>query len=139
MAKTLIGVTKTQEQAQRILDELRRQGFSAKHTSMVLPKTPEIRQLEEEQTQPRRQGAAVGAAAGGVLGILIGLATFAIPGLDGAARGRTDCRRARGCCGGRDDRHNRGNTARPAATRRLRQDIRRYSSPGWRARFGAFR
>ena len=82
MAKTLMCVAKTQEQAQRIIEGLQREGFSAKDTSIVLPKTPEIRRLEAEQAKRRTEGVAVGAAAGGILGLLIGLATFVIPGLE---------------------------------------------------------
>ena len=82
MAKSLICVARTQEQAQKIVDELQRHGFSGKDSSIVLPKTPEIWRLEAEQAKRRTEGVAVGAAAGGVLGLLIGLATFVIPGLE---------------------------------------------------------
>ncbi len=82
MTSTLVCVAKTQEQARQIVNRLRAAGFSAKDTSIVMPKSEEMDRLEQEQPDKRTEGAALGAATGGVLGILIGLATFVIPGLE---------------------------------------------------------
>lgn len=47
-----------------------------------MPKSKEWEHLEKELQTKRTEGAAIGAATGGLLGVLIGLATFTIPGLE---------------------------------------------------------
>jgi len=82
MTPTLVCVVKTQEQARQIVNRLRSAGFSAKDTSIVMPKSEELDRLEQEQPGKQTGGAVIGAATGGALGILVGLATFVIPGLE---------------------------------------------------------
>lgn len=82
MPKIISCVARTQDQTAYIIERLRKDGFSAKNISVIMPKTKEWEHLEEELQTKRGEGAAIGAAAGGLLGILIGLATFAIPGLE---------------------------------------------------------
>jgi len=83
LTSTLLCIAKTQDQAREILNRLRAEGFSVMDTSIVMTKGEELERIEQEQTAGKRTGAAVlGAATGGALGILIGLATFVIPGLE---------------------------------------------------------
>jgi hypothetical protein len=82
MSKTIACVAETPEQAAQIIGGLKKEGFSSKDISVLMPKSKEWEELEKELHSKRTEGAAIGAATGGLLGVLIGLATFTIPGLE---------------------------------------------------------
>ncbi len=82
MSKTIACVAETADQAAQIIGGLKKEGFSPKDISVLMPKSKEWEHLEKELQTKRTEGAAIGAATGGLLGVLIGLATFTIPGLE---------------------------------------------------------
>src|SRR5271155_5471300 len=85
MAKAVICIAKTEEQATRIVDDLKAAGFSNNDVSVLLPDRAGSRDFAHEHHTKAPEGAATGAVAGGVaagvLGWLAGIGTLAIPGL----------------------------------------------------------
>jgi hypothetical protein len=78
-------ITKTEEQAQNIVAELDRAGFSGDDISVLFPDKSGSRDFAHEQHTKAPEGAATGAGVGGVLGgavgWMIGIGALAIPGV----------------------------------------------------------
>jgi len=76
---------KTHHQAERIVDELKRAGFSNNDISALFPDTQGTRDFAHEKHTKAPEGAATGGAAGGLLGgtlgWLAGIGALAIPGV----------------------------------------------------------
>ena len=85
MAKAVICIAKTEEQATRIVDDLKAAGFSNNDVSVLLPDRAGSRDFAHEHHTKAPEGAATGAVAGGVaagvLGWLVGIGSLAIPGV----------------------------------------------------------
>src|ERR1700689_1188160 len=85
MAKAVICIAKSEEQATRIVDDLKAAGFSNNDVSVLLPDRAGSRDFAHEHHTKAPEGAATGAVAGGVaagvLGWLAGIGTLAIPGV----------------------------------------------------------
>ena len=86
MSKTSVFcITKTEEQAQRIVAELQRTGFSDDDISVLFPDKSGSRDFAHEQHTKAPEGAATGAGVGGALGgavgWMIGIGALAIPGV----------------------------------------------------------
>ena len=83
--KSVFAIIKTEEQACRIVDELRAVGFSNNDISVLLPDKRGTRDFAHEKGTKAPEGATVGAGAGGILGgalgWLAGIGALAIPGL----------------------------------------------------------
>lgn len=83
--KAVIGLVSSEAQAERIVDELRRAGFSNNDISALFPDKQGSRDFAHQQNTKAPEGAAVGATAGGTiggtLGLLAGIGALAIPGL----------------------------------------------------------
>jgi uncharacterized membrane protein len=90
MAKTIVGSFDSFEEARRVVDELRQQGFSQEDISIVANNAAG-QYSTEEASEPSAKvsdagaGAASGAAAGGLIGgaagLIVGLMGLAIPGI----------------------------------------------------------
>jgi len=85
MARAVICIAKSEEQATRIVDDLKAAGFSNNDVSVLLPDRAGSRDFAHEHHTKAPEGAATGAVAGGVtagvLGWLVGIGTLAIPGV----------------------------------------------------------
>jgi hypothetical protein len=85
MAKAVFCIAQNEEQAARIVDQLKNAGFSNNDVSVLLPDRAGTRDFAHEQHTKAPEGAATGAAAGGVaggvLGWLVGIGSLAIPGV----------------------------------------------------------
>ena len=85
MAKAVFCIAKTEEQAVRIVDQLKEQGFSSDDVSVLFPDRAGSRDFAHEQHTKAPEGAAAGAVAGGILagavGWLVGIGSLAIPGV----------------------------------------------------------
>jgi hypothetical protein len=85
MAKAVICIAKSEEQATRIVDDLKAAGFFNNDVSVLLPDRAGSRDFAHEHHTKAPEGAATGAVAGGVtagvLGWLVGIGTLAIPGV----------------------------------------------------------
>jgi hypothetical protein len=83
--KAVIGLVTTQVQAESIVSELERAGFSRNDISALLPDKQGSRDFAHEQNTKAPEGATVGVSAGGAvggtLGLLAGIGALAIPGL----------------------------------------------------------
>jgi len=83
--KAVIGLVSTQVQAERIVGELQRAGFSGNDISALFPDKGGTRDFAHEQNTKAPEGAVTGASAGGALGgtlgFLAGIGALAIPGL----------------------------------------------------------
>ena len=83
--KTVIGLLKSQSQAESILNELRSAGFSTNDVSVLFPDKAGTRDFAHEKNTKAPEGAVAGVGAGGViggtLGLLAGIGALAIPGL----------------------------------------------------------
>jgi hypothetical protein len=84
-AKAVFGIAKNEEQATRIVNELKEAGFSSDDVSVLLPDRAGSRDFAHEHHTKAPEGAAAGAVAGGVmagvLGWLAGIGSLAIPGV----------------------------------------------------------
>lgn len=78
-------ITKTEEQAQRIVAELKTAGFSNDDISVLFPDKSGTKDFAHEQHTKAPEGAATGAGVGGVVGgavgWMIGIGALAIPGV----------------------------------------------------------
>jgi hypothetical protein len=85
MQRAVYCITKTQEQVENIVGQLRILGFSNDDISVLLPDRSGTRDFAHEQHTKAPEGAATGGAAGmgigAVLGWLAGIGTIAIPGI----------------------------------------------------------
>jgi hypothetical protein len=78
-------VTRSEEQAARIVDDLKSAGFSNNDISVMLPDRSGTRDFAHEKGTKAPEGAVTGAGTGGILGgtlgWLVGIGALAIPGL----------------------------------------------------------
>jgi len=85
MEKAVICIAKSEEQAVRIVNQLKEAGFSNNDISVLLPDRAGTRDFAHELHTKAPEGAATGAMAGGVaagvLGWLAGIGSLAIPGV----------------------------------------------------------
>ena len=85
MAKAVFCIAKSEEQATRIVNQLKEAGFSNDDVSVLLPDRAGSRDFAHEHHTKAPEGAAAGAVAGGVMagvfGWLMGIGTLAIPGV----------------------------------------------------------
>jgi hypothetical protein len=85
MSKAVIGIVRSEDQAQSILEDLRRERFPSSRVSVLFPDQASTRDVAHEKATKAPEGAAAGAGTGGVLGgvlgWLVGIGTLAIPGL----------------------------------------------------------
>ena len=83
--KAVLGLVTTTAQAEAIVGELNRAGFSANDISALFPDKQGTRDFAHEQNTKAPEGAVAGVSAGGVLGgtlgLLAGIGALAIPGL----------------------------------------------------------
>lgn len=83
--KAIIGLVSTQAQAEKIVDDLQRAGFSSNDVSVLFPDKEGTRDFAHEKNTKAPEGAITGAGAGGALGgtlgLLAGIGALAIPGL----------------------------------------------------------
>jgi len=83
--KSVICIAKSENQAARIVEDLRTAGFSGNDISVLFPDKEGTRDFAHEQHTKAPEGATTGAVTGGVLGGVIGwlagIGTLAIPGL----------------------------------------------------------
>jgi hypothetical protein len=81
----VVGLVSSEAQAQSIVGELQRAGFSSNDISALFPDKTGSRDFAFEQNTKAPEGAAAGASAGGALGgtvgLLAGVGALAIPGL----------------------------------------------------------
>lgn len=85
MAKAVLCIAKTDDQAAGIVDQLKAAGFSKADVSILLPDRAGNRDFAHERHTKAPEGATTGAIVGGVLagglGWLIGVGSLAIPGV----------------------------------------------------------
>ena len=85
MAKAVFGLVDSEAQAARIVDSFKAAGFSNNDISVLFPDKSGTRDFAHEQHTKAPEGAATGAGTGGVLGgvfgWLVGIGSFAIPGV----------------------------------------------------------
>lgn len=85
MAKTVVGLYNRLDQAQEVVNELVTAGIERENISMVASdsKGEHASQLQADETQKKDpvSGAGMGAAVGGLAGLLVGFGAMAIPGL----------------------------------------------------------
>src|ERR671918_2513354 len=85
MAKAVFGLVDSENQAERIVDSLKAEGFSNNDISVLFPDKSGTRDFAHEQHTKAPEGAAAGAGTGGLLGgglgWLGGIGSLAIPGL----------------------------------------------------------
>ena len=83
--KAVFAIVKSEDQAVRIVDDLKAAGFSSNDISALFPDKKGTRDFAHEQKTKAPEGAATGADVGGLLGgtlgWLAGLGTLAIPGV----------------------------------------------------------
>ena len=83
--KAVFGILNSEEQAIRVVDDLKAGGFSSNDVSVLFPDKGGTRDFAHEQNTKAPEGAATGATAGGILGgalgWLAGIGTLAIPGV----------------------------------------------------------
>jgi len=83
--KAVFGILNSEEQAIRVVDELKAAGFSSNDISALFPDKGGSRDFAHEQNTKAPEGATAGATAGGLLGgtlgWLAGIGALAIPGV----------------------------------------------------------
>jgi hypothetical protein len=83
--QTVIGLVATQAEAEKVVAELQRAGFSSKDVSALFADKQGTRDFAMEKNTKAPEGAVTGVGAGGVLGgtlgLLAGIGALAIPGL----------------------------------------------------------
>ncbi|HKO94064.1 MAG TPA: DUF3341 domain-containing protein [Polyangiaceae bacterium] len=83
--KSVIGLVRSQAQAEAIVNGLRSAGFSTNDVSVLFPDKSGTRDFAHEKNTKAPEGAVAGAGTGGViggtLGLLAGIGALAIPGL----------------------------------------------------------
>jgi len=82
MSKSVFGISTTQGQAERIVQQLQAQGFATSEISVLMPDTGGTRDIVATKApEGATTGAAAGGATGGVIGLLAGIGALAIPGV----------------------------------------------------------
>ena len=85
MAKAVIAIATSEDQAVRIVEQLKAAGFSNNDVSVLLPDRAGSRDFAHEHHTKAPEGAATGAVVGGLaagaLGWLVGIGSLAIPGV----------------------------------------------------------
>lgn len=85
MSKAVIGIAKTQEQAETIVTRLKNAGILTTDISVLLPDRSGSRDFAHEHNTKAPEGATIGGSAGGIaggtLGLLAGIGALAIPGV----------------------------------------------------------
>jgi hypothetical protein len=85
MAKAVIAIAKSEDQAVGIVEQLKAAGFSNNDVSVLLPDRAGSRDFAHEHHTKAPEGAATGAVVGGLaagaLGWLVGIGSLAIPGV----------------------------------------------------------
>ena len=85
MKKAVLGIVQTYGQAEAVVDNLRRDGFSTNDISALFPDKDGSRDFAHEKHTKAPEGAIAGVGAGGAiggtLGVLVGIGALAIPGL----------------------------------------------------------
>lgn len=85
MKKAVIGITQTQYQAEKIVEQLQQNGFLAADISVLFPNQQGSTDFAMEHSTKAPEGAIAGVGTGGViggaLGLLVGIGALAIPGL----------------------------------------------------------
>jgi len=85
MAKAVIAIAKSEDQAVRIVEQLKAAGFSNNDVSVLLPDRAGSRDFAHEHHTKAPEGVATGAVVGGLaagaLGWLVGIGSLAIPGV----------------------------------------------------------
>jgi hypothetical protein len=83
--KAVFGILNTEQQAIRVVEDLKAAGFSSNDISALFPDKGGTRDFAHEQNTKAPEGAATGATAGGLLGgtlgWLAGIGALAIPGV----------------------------------------------------------
>jgi hypothetical protein len=83
--KAVFGILNTEQQAIRVVEDLKAAGFSSNDISALFPDKGGTRDFAHEQNTKAPEGAAAGATAGGLLGgtlgWLAGIGSLAIPGV----------------------------------------------------------
>ncbi|HVV87968.1 MAG TPA: hypothetical protein VHE35_33235 [Kofleriaceae bacterium] len=81
----VFGIFRDRGHVERVVDELRRQGFRANDVSVLFPQVESTKEFAHEKHTKAPEGAAAGAGTGavvgGTLGWLVGIGALAIPGL----------------------------------------------------------
>jgi hypothetical protein len=85
MKTAVFGIATTYEQAEDIVNQLGREGFSTSDVSVLFPDKKGTREFSHEKGTKAPEGAVVGVGAGGAvggtIGLLAGIGALAIPGL----------------------------------------------------------
>ncbi|MGO4499614.1 general stress protein [Paenibacillus sp. 2RAB27] len=85
MSKHIIGVFNTEEEAIRVINQLKAEGYRSEELSVVGRNRGDLDHIEEATATKAEEGLATGAATGGVLGgvtgLLVSIGALAIPGL----------------------------------------------------------
>ena len=85
MKKAVIGIVQTPQQAEKVVEQLRANGFQLTDISVLFPDRQGTTDFAIEHSTKAPEGAAAGAGTGGVLGgvlgLLAGIGALAIPGL----------------------------------------------------------
>ncbi len=85
MKKVIMCIASTQSQAEALVSQLQRAGFSNDDISALFPNKSGTKDFAHEHNTKAPEGAIAGAGAGGVLGgtfgLLVGIGALAIPGL----------------------------------------------------------
>lgn len=85
MSQAVFGIASNEEQANRIIDDLREAGFTSDDISVLFPDKSSTKNFAHDKHTKAPEGAAAGvgtgAAVGGTLGWLAGIGLLAIPGL----------------------------------------------------------
>ncbi len=85
MAKSVFCIATSEQQANRIIDDLLRSGFTNNDVSVLFPDKTTTKNFAHEKGTKAPEGAVAGAGAGavvgGTIGVLAGIGLLAIPGL----------------------------------------------------------
>lgn len=83
--QSVFAISTSETQANRIVDDLTRGGFSSNDISVLFPDKSTTHEFSHEKNTKAPEGAMTGAATGGVvggtLGLLVGIGALAIPGV----------------------------------------------------------
>ncbi len=83
MKNQVIGVYENEQQAARVVEELKGKGYTTEEISVIAKNPKELTEITQEVKPSTKDGAIAGAATGGAIGIagvIAGLSTILIPG-----------------------------------------------------------